>query len=392
MDLAELSKLIDVDLVKDAADLEPVEGEREFTIFTRDRDGKGGVLKTWKEAGDDGEDQMFVSGIASSTIKDLHGDTMLPSALIDMEKAARNNLTIFGNHSYDVPEDVYGSVVAASINATNEVDANGAPLYDLTFEKIRINRRNDRAVKSWQAMNDGTKLGLSIGAKIPEGGAVRNKKTGALLISHVDLMETSVVGIPANPRSWIDAATKALRTPVQPVVTITEETETETDTIVSVDIELTADDPSINTDAPSQDLDKSDPETDGAVATPDVIAAATDVIERTADEPVDADQAKALLTEAHDHLVLVTNSLIDADAARVVAEQRAVTAEAERDAMKTSTESVIAEVANLIERVGSLPAGRQSSFKSIKHDADQLDLDGMGLAPEVVRMLRSPAQ
>jgi hypothetical protein len=60
--------------------------------------------------------------------------------------------------------------------------------------------------------------------------------------------------------------------------------------------------------------------------------------------------------------------------------------------MRASTENVIAEVANLIERVGALPAGRQASFAGIKRDSEQLDLDGLGLAPEVVRMLRSPSQ
>jgi hypothetical protein len=45
---------------------------------------------------------------------------------------------------------------------------------------------------------------------IPEGGAVRNKKSGAYTIAHVELLETSVVGIPANPRSWVQNAVKSL--------------------------------------------------------------------------------------------------------------------------------------------------------------------------------------
>jgi hypothetical protein len=45
---------------------------------------------------------------------------------------------------------------------------------------------------------------------IPEGGAKR-QKNGSYIIEHVDLLETSLVGIPANPRSWVDYAAKALR-------------------------------------------------------------------------------------------------------------------------------------------------------------------------------------
>jgi hypothetical protein len=191
-------------------------------------------------------------------------------------------------------------------------------------------------------MADGTKLGLSIGARIPEGGAVRNKKTGALLISHVELMETSVVGLPANPRSWIDAATKALR--AAPVAKLSAGTGVvmdgieapadgtvveldTTETIVSVDITDAAADPSASTDAPSQDLETSAPETDGAVATPDVVAAANDVLDRTADPEVDQDQAKALLIEAHNILAKTTNRLIETEAALEVETQRADRAE-----------------------------------------------------------------
>lgn len=402
MDLAELSKQIGVDLVKDADDLEVVKGEYKTKFFLRDREGNGMALKAWSEKteGSDDED-MFLSGVASSTIKDLHGDTMLPSALIDMEKSAKNNLTIFLNHEYKVPRDVAGSVVNASLVATGDLDENGAPLYDLSFDKIRINKRNKDAVESWQAMKDGTKLGLSIGAKIPEGGAIRNKKTGTLLIAHVNLLETSIVGIPANPRSWIDSVAKSIKSgPVNTAVTIEASAvtieasavpEAEPETIVSDDVSSSADDPSTTTDSPSQDLTESDPENEGTVATPDVVAAATDVLERTADTAVPDDQVRDLLTEAHNALAAVTNSYIDVKASVDVAEQRAKDAEVERDEMRSNTENVIREVANLIEQVGNLPAGRVASFKAIQQAAaaQSETFEGLGLAPEVVRMLRS---
>lgn len=169
-----------------------------FQIFS-------GILKASRS--DDG--RMRLHGVASSTTKDLHGDTMESSALEDMERAANNNLTIFLNHSYEVPEDVAGSVERARM-ATRSVDHLGNPNYDLDFD-IVVNSANPRAVKAFEAIENGTKLGLSIGALIPDGGAIRDKKSGSYLIQHVELLETSLVGIPANPRSWVEYAAKSLR-------------------------------------------------------------------------------------------------------------------------------------------------------------------------------------
>jgi HK97 family phage prohead protease len=174
-----------------------VSGGTEFRIFT-------GLLKTSRS--NDGK--LRLHGVASSTTKDLHGDVMLASAIEDMERAANNNLTIFLNHSYNVPEDVGGSVEKAK-SLIRGVDQDGNPNIDLNFD-ILINDSNARAVQTFEAIERGTKLGLSIGAMIPDGGAKRNKD-GSYLIEHVDLLETSIVGIPANPRSWVEYAVKALK-------------------------------------------------------------------------------------------------------------------------------------------------------------------------------------
>jgi len=45
---------------------------------------------------------------------------------------------------------------------------------------------------------------------IPEGGATRDRKSGTYNIEHVELLETSLVGVPANPRSWVEYAVKSL--------------------------------------------------------------------------------------------------------------------------------------------------------------------------------------
>jgi hypothetical protein len=195
-----------------------------FDIFTRawnddKREWEPSALKAFR----DPDGRMRLNGVASSTIKDLHGDNMLLSALEDMERAIGNGLTIFGNHSYDVPEDVYGTTESAKIKQAGTVDANGDPIYDLPIS-VLINEENDRAVKTWKAIygregTGGAKLGLSIGAMIPPGGFERDKKSGALTISHVELLETSIVGIPANPRSWIENAVKAYTSPAKKAAT-----------------------------------------------------------------------------------------------------------------------------------------------------------------------------
>lgn len=154
--------------------------------------------------GSDGK--MRLHGIASSTIKDRHGDTMTFTALSDMERSAANNLTIFLNHEYRVPEDVAGSVERAMIRSSTQ----DPDIHDLVLDVV-VNESNPRAVNAWEAIQNGTQLGLSIGAMIPDGGAVRDKKSGAYTIEHVELLETSLVGVPANPRSWVEYAVKSLR-------------------------------------------------------------------------------------------------------------------------------------------------------------------------------------
>jgi HK97 family phage prohead protease len=165
--------------------------KRDFSLFT-------GLLKTARHG-----DDMVMTGIASSTVRDRHGDTMTPKALESMLKSA-DGMTIYLNHSYNVPEDVAGTVRSAWI------DKSAGDLHDLHFE-IGMNGENPRAVQAFNAIEKGTKLGLSIGAMIPEGGAKRTK-SGSYVIDEVELLETSIVSIPANPRSWVEYARKSLMT------------------------------------------------------------------------------------------------------------------------------------------------------------------------------------
>lgn len=438
MDPAELLRQLGIDLVKNADDYEPVEGTYDFKMFTRDAAGNGLSVKAFVEKDEDGEEEMFISGVASSTIKDLHGDTMLPSALVDMERQANANLTIFLNHEYRVPEDVAGSVVKAKISSSVNDEETGAPIYDLDFEKIRINKQNERAVDTFKALQgtnktkgNGVKLGLSIGARIPEGGAIRNKKTGALLISHVTLLETSIVSIPANPRSWIQNMVKSLRAgPATVTKTVIEDGEEEIIITTTPAVTEAADtgstaplqaqgkcptcgraknqggsckdpyhstkdasetvpdvpvtEPAVTDSAPSQGAPQSEPGADGAAPEPVVAAAAPDP------SPAPEGMVKALI-EAQSALGEVTTKFIASETARLELETRLLDVTKERDQIAVAAKDAFADLDQLLQRLSRLPVGQKASFRSITDDFDGLskgleDIYGPGF----LERLRSP--
>lgn len=168
----------------------------EFKIFTK-------ALEAVKSDGD----RMRLKTVASSTLTDRQGDRFTEKALASMAASAMQQMTIFLNHKYQVPEDVLGTVTNAEMRRV-EIEKDGVtePGADLLFD-IDINTSNERAVKTWEAINGGTKLGCSIGARVMEGN---REKDGTYVIDGVDLMEASIIGIPAQPRAWVEYAVKSL--------------------------------------------------------------------------------------------------------------------------------------------------------------------------------------
>ena len=167
---------------------------KRFNIFT-------GLLKAYED--DDGKKRLRTT--ASSSIKDLVNDEIEPAAIEKMAFKARGNMTIFLNHEYKVPEDVLGSTEAADV-LDRGFDGDGNPVVDMDLD-IAVNETNPRAVSTWEAIHAGVKLGTSIGAIVK---TAKKKKDGGLRISELELLEASIVGIPANPRSWVQYAVKSL--------------------------------------------------------------------------------------------------------------------------------------------------------------------------------------
>jgi hypothetical protein len=227
-----------------------------FKIFT-------GALKAFER-----DDQhKYLSCTASSSVEDLHGDIMTDECVMGMAPQAKaNRMTIFLNHSYDVPEDVFGKTVDAKI-VNRAKNSDGSAIYDLDLE-IQLNERNLRAVETYEAIKDqGIKLGVSIGAMIDDW-SFRDEDEGfwgGLVINGVDLLEASIVGIPANQRSWVINAITALGAPkaiiskalgrAAPALDATpDDGETDSDE-KGVEPEITADDKSLATSASPDDVE-----------------------------------------------------------------------------------------------------------------------------------------
>jgi HK97 family phage prohead protease len=361
---------------------------------------------------DDGRPRL--RGIASSTVVDRHGDTMAKSALDDMLAAANRGLTIFLNHSYTVPEDVAGTVESAYLRQS------ATDVWDLHFD-IRINDRNKRALDAWEAIENGTQLGLSIGAMIPEGGAERDRKSGAYLINHVDLIETSLVGVPANPRSWVEYAVKALRSapveieaeeieelevgfapvhekaieaPVAPDETTPESLPADEEVPAETPTEVTPDvaDATVNIETPfanisidtgnrggkapagdsSQEAPPSEPETEEPVSPWSAIGLSGDELLSDETRPVAIDAISALspavvasLKSGTDLLHAVTSELIETR--RSLAQTRE-----ERDAAVTIAQKVMANTKDILDKLAATPIGRKATYVEAEKSFDDL--------------------
>lgn len=130
--------------------------------------------------------------------------------------------TIFLNHSYKMPEDIFGVVEKARTKTISAAEAKSQGLIDKTASNDPItllditvlqDNSNDRAEKLFSSMENGITVGISIGAMITdydEDPDYTGDWWPPLIINDVTLLEASMVGIPANPLSWVENATKGL--------------------------------------------------------------------------------------------------------------------------------------------------------------------------------------
>lgn len=146
---------------------------------------------------------------ASSGGEDLVGDVMSDKALNQMKSSAVGTV-MFMNHSTNVPEDVFGTVSEAMLEpkTVRMTDGKEGQLYCLDY-LVEVQSDNERAVKTWQMIDKGTKLGASVTVLVKDKSP-NPKRNKGIIIEDVEYLETSIVGIPCNRQSWVNSAKKAL--------------------------------------------------------------------------------------------------------------------------------------------------------------------------------------
>lgn len=177
--------------------------QRDFKFFT-------GTLKAYEVEKAGGGKDLFLEGVASSTVIDRQGDRIASSAQNQMLESARG-MTMFLNHEYTVPDDVFGTCEESYLKSS--IDLEQGECIDLCI-RVRIEQESERAVKCWKMVKNGTKLGFSIGGQVAawvtEDGP--NGKDSTFVITGINLFEISCVGIPANQRAQIaDVVAKSAR-------------------------------------------------------------------------------------------------------------------------------------------------------------------------------------
>lgn len=324
-----------------------------------------GALKAFEGA----DGRKMLSCTASSSVEDLHGDTMTAACVSDMgPQAKRKNMVIFLNHSYNVPEDVFGYVADARIVSRATGD-DGASIFDLDLDVV-LNEANERAIATYAAIKDqGVKLGVSIGALITDW-KLKDEKAGfwgGLIIEGVNLLEASIVGIPANPRSWVQNAVRALKS-IAPQGTEVKEGQSatlavSTDGSASVTLDAPTD---LEIKAACSECGATGDCTHKSVETPKAPTEETpegdaDTSTEKAEEPTNNVDLVAALEKveaaAGDDAVLWLREAFVAAMSRVEDLEKQLAAEV---TAKELAEANFQEAATLVEMIANLPLGRKA--------------------------------
>jgi len=353
---------------------------KKFSIFT-------GLLKAY-----DGPSGKGFTTTASSSISDLAGDEITAAGIEKMSEKAKGNLTIFLNHEYRVPEDVLGSVRESSMT-TRGVDSEGNPIVDLDFD-IKVNESNPRALQTFESIKSGVKLGTSIGAIVRHA---EKKKGGGLRIDDLELLEASIVGIPANPRSWVQYAMKSIQgvdfedlliedeEEVDVIKNEVHEVTTDVTYEVTTDVTLEAtEEPTLVDDAPEPDVivdvepDKEAAKTSVTVTVEaeDTQVASPSAPETVSDETADGDDAALGDTVTSGADTAESISLDANDLASIVKRfQEAITTVTDLQKQLTESKAEAAEAKEnlavakqIVERIADLPVGQKTQFKGAVDD------------------------
>lgn len=146
-----------------------------------------------------------LKGVASSSALDRDNEIVSKECVHKMaEKIKLRKLPIFGNHEHG-----WDNMLGAAVDA-EEINGNLIMTIETAYEETHP------AIKQLAgALDAGLPLMLSIGGKVNPGTSTKSSINGknVNIINDVDLLETSVVGIGANPEAFItlDRVTKIFK-------------------------------------------------------------------------------------------------------------------------------------------------------------------------------------
>jgi hypothetical protein len=157
------------------------------------------------------DEQLWIKGTASSTVEDRQGDVLNANCQAKMLSQA-SGLTLWLNHQYSVPEDILGVCLEPTL-VQRAVGVGSVMDLDIS---VRVDNENPRAVKSWKHIAvSGVKLGFSIGGIFkdvdinPESD--EDDWMPGLIVNDIELVEISLVGVPANPRAYTEFVSEMTR-------------------------------------------------------------------------------------------------------------------------------------------------------------------------------------
>jgi hypothetical protein len=182
----------------------------DFKFFTDKKFPLKAYTKVVKNAKGEDETEYYLEAPASSTVIDRMDDVISIKAQKKMEAAVKE-MTIWLNHSYEVPEDIFGTCEKSEVVPATDIKQ--GECFDLII-RVKCYVANQRVMDTWQAVAAGVKLGFSVGGYIPDGGyEFKETPDGGyvFIINDFELFEVSVVGIPANQRAIIDDVVKGFR-------------------------------------------------------------------------------------------------------------------------------------------------------------------------------------
>lgn len=147
------------------------------------------------------------NAIASSTVTDRQGDEISLKALQQMAAKFREGVTIFTDHKNEV-FNAFGTTDSAEIVEGGVDPKSGARIWDLKIAG-NVNEPNPNAIQLHESITGGyVKLGCSIDAFVTDH---KPKQAGRYDIDGLDVFAASIVGVPANQRSWAQKAVRAIK-------------------------------------------------------------------------------------------------------------------------------------------------------------------------------------